>query len=446
MIRIRDMVILLVLAVCSLILFILSDNQETEGSLNRLEPFVHEGLIQFDLVNKIEIEEQSDQVVFERLEGDWWQTIPFRVRMNNGAIRRILQTIQSALIVGSIEQNNNSDVIGLGGLSNSVTLFDGEKELSFSLGRKTLGGRAYAQLRGQRPVVIEQSMHRRILDTDHKRWRDAHLFPDFAIDGVRIERFVNGDRLVIDRSSGVWEMLQPVSTRIDQEALLDWVGLIATVQVDSYVVDEPKDLSLFGLSNPVASFSVINKDGSEVEILLGGRVSAGTEDRYVMQSGKPVISKVSWKTVAPLFSIPEQFIDTTGSAISPFDVKEMVIRSMGEEYKIIRELDNWTLAGIIVSPDKIKALLNLLINENAKSIAISPYPSEKEFATITFNGFDLLPLDTIRIAREADGRILLENGDNVLRFHPIGSDQPLIPFLQDGTMYRDTISTPHISS
>ena len=272
------------------------------------------------------------------------------------------------------------------------------------------------------------------------------MFPDFAIDGVRIERFVNGDRLVIDRSSGVWEMLQPVSTRIDQEALLDWVGLIATFQVDSYVVDEPKDLSLFGLSNPVASFSVINKDGSEVEILLGGRVSAGTEDRYVMQSGKPVISKVSWKTVAPLFSIPEQFIDTTGSAISPFDVKEMVIRSMGEEYKIIRELDNWTLAGIIVSPDKIKALLNLLINENAKSIAISSYPSEKEFATITFNGFDLLPLDTIRIAREADGRILLENGDNVLRFHPIGSDQPLIPFLQDGTMYRDTISTPHISS
>ena len=63
------------------------------------------------------------------------------------------------------------------------------------------------------------------------------------------------------------------------------------------------------------------------------------------------------------------------------------------------------------------------------SIAIGQYPHEQEVATVVFAGYDLSPIDSVRIAKTADGEWILENGDNVLRLYAPETGDALAPFL-----------------
>jgi len=307
---------------------------------------------------------------------------------------------------------------------------DGKEEVKIYLGRKTLGGRAYAQVGNEKPVIIDQSIHRRVIDMDYRLWRDVRLFPDFAIDGLRIERIVNQNRLILDRSSGRWEMNQPVPTRVSQNALLEWVGKLASLRANSFVIDVPEDLALFGLENPVASFLTTNQNGETNTLLIGGRVSAGSQDRYVMLKGRPVIDKVPWEELSELFLQAEYLIDATSSAVSRFDIKQLTIRIGKHEVTVQRKLDQWIHTdGIPVDATEVDALLTWLLDTTPQSVLIAPYPRESEIATVTLEGYDLLPLDTIRIALDSTtSGLILENGDNVLRLHSAESASFLEPF------------------
>ena len=256
--------------------------------------------------------------------------------------------------------------------------------------------------------------------------------PIFAIDGVRIVREINTNRLVLDRSSGRWEMLEPVSARVDQAVLLEWVGKLAGLRVSSFVIDVPTDLAMFGLQNPVASLTVSNQNGTTHKLLIGGRVSAGSQDRYIMLAGRPVVDKVRWEALSELFLQTELLVDATGSAVSRFDVKQVTVRSGDTEVKVQRRLNQWVNGnGVPVDAQIIEALLTWVLDTKPPRVVIAPYPRDAEIATITIEGYDLLPLDTVRIAQDPkSGGLILENGDNVLRLHSSDSLSVLTPFIK----------------
>ena len=294
---------------------------------------------------------------------------------------------------------------------------------------KPLEGRAYAQIGDSVPVVVDQSLHRIAIDMDHRLWRDVRLFPDFTIDGIRIDRSLNNDRLLLDRSSGHWQMLEPVEVRVDEDLLLEWVGRIAAIRVNTFVIDSPTDLAMFGLLHPIASFEVSNQKGDTHKLLVGSRVSAGSQDRYVMLEGCPVVSKVRWELLSPLFPAPEVFVDSTGSAVSRFDIKQVTIRTMDREVVVERDMNRWVNEnGIQVDDEAVEQLLRWILDTKPPQISFGQYPKQDEVATIVLSGYDLMPLDAVRIARPEDGRWILENGDNVLRIHPADAGVSLLPF------------------
>ena len=320
-------------------------------------------------------------------------------------------------------------VVGLGNDSNWIRLSDGEYELRVHLGRKTLGGRAYAQLDESTPVVVDQSMHRLAIDADDTRWRDIRLFPDFAIDGVSIERDISGDRLLLERKNGMWTMREPVSTRVDQAMLLEWIGRLAAARIRTFVLDNPKDLAMFGLHAPVATFIVADRNGTTHNMIVGGRVSAGSQNRYVMFEDRPVVCTVSWDTLSPLFPSAEIFVDATGSAVSRFDIKQLTIRIGDSEFVVQRELQRWVdLQGVQADNEAIEALLTWILDTKPPRVSIGNYPKQDEFATVVLSGYDLMPLDTVRIALHQDGQWIIENGDNVLRLHHAEAGEVLDPF------------------
>jgi hypothetical protein len=228
-------------------------------------------------------------------------------------------------------------------------------------------------------------------------------------------------------------MIEPVSTRVDTDILIEWIGRIAVARVHSFVVDSPDDVSLFGLENPVATFSVTDRNGVTHTLLVGSRVSSGSQDRFAMMEGRPVVYQIRWETLSPLFPAPEVFVDATGSSVSRFDIKQITIRTKDSETVLIRNLEQWLNEnGVPFDTVEVNTLMNWILETKPPSVTIGQYPKDAEIATITLVGYDKLPLDTVRIAREqsGDGRIILENGDHVLRLHHPDSTEALAPFIR----------------
>jgi hypothetical protein len=151
-----------------------------------------------------------------------------------------------------------------------------------------------------------------------------------------------------------------------------------------------------------------------------------------MLAGRPAIFTMKWETVSQLFPLPEILIDSTGSGVSRFDAKQVTIRSNQSEIILQRDLDRWinvSTGSAIVDPIAVDALLNWVLDTKPLSIAIGQYPMEQEVATVVFAGYDLSPLDSVRIAKTADGEWILENGDNVLRLHAPEAGAAIAPFL-----------------
>jgi len=428
----RDIYILLFIAIVSSTFAFIVHEGETDSERQAIRLLTAKSPIHFDAIQSITLQKNGKVYEFNRLDLEWWMTSPYQIRMNTSSMSALIRVVQGSQVIGVFADGANRKVIGLGDQSDSISMSDGNEVVSIRLGRKTLGGRAYAQIGDEEPVIIDQSLHRRAIDMDYRLWRDLRFFPDFAIDGIRIERIANTNRLVLDRTSGRWEMVYPVKARVDQEVLLEWVGKLASIRVGSFVIDAPNDLALFGLDNPVASFSVRNQAGITHELLIGGRVSAGSQDRYVMMAGRPIVDKVKWEALSELFLQPELLVDATGSAVSRFDVKQITVRSDGNEFRIQRRLEQWVNEnGVPVNIEDVDALLTWVLDSNPPRVVIAQYPRDVEIATITLEGYDLLPLDTVRIAQDPESAgLILENGDNVLRLHPAESLTVLSPFIQ----------------
>jgi hypothetical protein len=374
--------------------------------------------LKFDAVAKIEIKRDGEEFVFEKQNGVWNQVNPFSIQMDAASMIALTSAVQGVQVLGQLEGEASIELLGVGKDANMITLFDNDKSISVRLGRKTLGGRAYATVNDSAVVLVDQSLHIRA------------VFPNFAIDGTSIERTIEGDTLVIEREKGRWEMREPVSARVDQAMFAEWVGRLAAARVGRFVIDEPDDFEMFGLAVPAAVFTTTDGAGSTRSLLIGGRVSAGSQDRYVSLQGQPVVFRMTWAALSGLFPMPEMFVDATGSGVSSFDVKRIVIRSEGKQQFFSRELDRWVdEKGVQAENENIEALLTLLLDTKPPSVALGSYPRDDEVATVTFEGYDLAPLDTVRIALNQEGQWIFENGDNVLRLHPAEVSEVFAKFL-----------------
>ncbi|HJN71384.1 MAG TPA: hypothetical protein QF528_02215, partial [Phycisphaerales bacterium] len=123
----------------------------------------------------------------------------------------------------------------------------------------------------------------------------------------------------------------------------------------------------------------------------------------------------------------------TGSGVSPFDIKRIRIASKDKDTILRRELETWvdeTRGDKVIEQEDVRALLLWILESHPVSVAIGPYPRKLQVATITLEGYDRMPMDTVRVAKQEDGSWILDNGENVLRLHPADAGEVLVPFTQ----------------
>jgi len=386
--------------------------------------------------NRIELTRGDEHWLFVREGDEWWQLEPFRAPIEGRNLMAVAERAVDLQVVDRFVPNDDLSLESLNLDSPEAMMtfgWDGGSR-GFRFGRRGVAGRGYLQLDDDPVVlVINQSLHSSVLDSDPTTWREPLLFPGFDIEGRRIRRVVGDQELVLERSGRKWTFESPMKTRTDEEAMGTYVVELARANAMGVMLDQPESLSAFGLDDPLALVEIVEKDGRSRKLMIGDRVGGRTQDRYAMIEGIPSVMRIEARILAAILEDPIRLVDPRATGISSSSVKSIIIRSPGQEIALERDLDRWLATShddVEVPADRVEALIELLTDIPGSEVAImDEYPRNLEVGTITLVGYDQRPLDTVRVLRETpeDGlRWGLENGDGVIRIHPTLLNVPLV--------------------
>ena len=385
--------------------------------------------------------------VFERRAGQWWQVEPFEYPMQIFSMRQLISLAVDLEYVSVLEPEHDAGTASLAALSldppNAVVTYEwGEESIGFELGRRGIAGRAYVRVVDDpRVFVVNQGLHDRAVEMDPREWRDRTIFRNVSVDAVLYERRNGDERFVLKRDNRKWNMIEPVATRASIAAIEDLFSVLSRIEVGGYMLDQPDDLTRFGLADPIAEIAVTTErivDSSSLtrqqetqRLLIGSPIGLGSQDRFAMIEGFETVVRLRATVLAELFQDAQTLAARTGSGAQPEDIKRIVIRTADDELMLERDLERWIAprhGNRVVAFTVVETLLQQLSRLPAPTVEFRQYPRDLEVATVTLHGYDLRPRDTVRIAREPnDGRWAFENGDNVLRIFTATMDIPLTP-------------------
>ncbi len=369
-------------------------------------------------------------LVFARADGGWMQIEPFRYPMQFYSMRQLAELAAEITVVARIDPQEQSGTdLGLDPPLTVLTCGWPDGEVTLQLGRRGVAGRSYLRAKGDPTIhVVTGELYERAVETDPKNWRDRTLFAGLSADTDHVEIADGLNRTVIERVGKRWMMIEPLRTRADELTRNELFSALARARSDGFILDQPDDLAKFGLAEPAAGLVVRatarTADGEstvqEQRLLVGSRMGVGSEDRFALVQGRPVVVRLPEPVLRALFVPLSTLIDPTASGVNAADVKTIVIRRAGGELRLQRDLERWLAPdlGAEVSAERVETLLDLLTRQRAAQVEIvAPLPAG--VMSVTLYGFGGRPLDTVRIVSHPDRKGLgLENGDNVLRIFP----------------------------
>jgi hypothetical protein len=400
-------------------------------------PLVSSTELPVESVTRITLSRRGEApMVFERHGMDWMQIEPFRYPMDRYSMRQLAAVAQQVQVVQRLREADLTDALrddglGLNPPEAEIVYEWDEGSLRLSLGRRGIAGRAYLRKGEESDItIVRQNLHERALEMSPREWRDRTLFQNVSVEADRITRTLGNQALVLERDRRRWMMVEPVQTRVDGEALEALIQLAGGARSAGFLVDQPTDLTRFGLARPAAKLTITTThDGTSTDqrLRVGMVAGAGTQDRYGIVDGFPVVVRVPMSVLQGLFRQAETLIDPTGAGVHAADVRSIRINTPTEEIQLERDLERWQATSHQnqqVSPGYVEQLLSQLTELRAGSVRIMPYPRELEVATVTLIGFRAQPLTTVRVVYDPSGDSwALENGDDVLRVFP-GSFSP----------------------
>ncbi len=391
-----------------------------------------------DAVEGIMLERPGEKpIVLERRGQGWVQVEPFDHPMDGFSIRQLAVNAaqleaQRRLEPGEIDRGD-LQLEGLGRATLRYTWPAGELVVTF--GRRGVAGRWYVATPSDGAVYVAAGdFYERAVEMDPKEWRDRTLFCGELAALEEIEIAQGPEPVKLARQGRAWMILEPYTTRADEMKLNGLLSALGRAKTGGFIADLPDDLAPFGLAEPAARVTLrfaasasAGPTGPAYETLLvGDRMAVNSEDRFGMIERRPVVVRLPEPLLRAVFPKALDLVAPTGSGVLAADVKAIVVRGPDGDLRIERDLDRWIApdrGGAEVATRQVESLLELLTSRRADELRVDP---SRRFSTIaTLYGFDGKPRDTVRIDRDEDGRLILENGDGILRLFPKDVAAPL---------------------
>lgn len=198
---------------------------------------------------------------------------------------------------------------------------------------------------------------------------DAPAAPDFKPQYETIK---------LKKAGNDWKMLSPLEDDVDQAMATSTLSTITTSKQERVVDENPKDLSTFGLKDPVARAQISKENGADAsELLVGSNTPVGFSS-YAKTSKGTAVFKVSRSLRTALEKDAGQYRNKQLVSWKRDDISEIEIQNKENIVLKKDEKSNWTLARENLPADTNEAnkSLTAIVDLRAQSIATDTAGSE----------------------------------------------------------------------
>lgn len=245
-----------------------------------------------DKINSITFRSDDSSFEVEREDGSWLgKNMPDYVQLDQDRIRLILKAFLN-LNIDNFETDNpkNLSAYGLDKPSAEIEIFEDDNSTRILFGNKKENGDYYIKLDSESPVysVSEHVFFQIPEKIDEIRVRKVVDIDPMRVRGVEIKE--GGKDLSVSKIGDTWTVINDGKAQVNAKKITDLLNEIGSLEVETFVDDNPRDLAPYGLDRPELQITVTGPGDQKVTLLFGSK-----EDKkvYTKISGQDSIYKMS---------------------------------------------------------------------------------------------------------------------------------------------------------
>ena len=160
------------------------------------QPVVAEGRLPVDRVDGVTVTRGGHTLQFRR-EGDgWWQVAPWRQPAEAAALRDVL--LRLADLRATRRVDGGGAELGLDPPEAELEVTWPEGKVAVALGRRSVGGRAWARGPDGAAWSVDPALHDAILDADLREWRSWRLFEGAGVGPFKVSAITVPNVTLVD--------------------------------------------------------------------------------------------------------------------------------------------------------------------------------------------------------------------------------------------------------
>ena len=267
----------------------------------------------------------------EKSGADWRLTAPVLAPAESFEVDSLIRAFTDAKPTGSVDASSSS---GLNPPRQTVELDTAGKNLKLNVGdRSTVGDSLYVQVEGDAKVQLVPAAElsdRLAKGADAYRKMSLVTTSADQIQQISIQP-VGAARLLLAKSGGTWQMLEPLQEPVDDSAASDLTFALAGLRADSFVeastlppADTARPQLTVSFSTQAATtapstqpvFTTVNFDAYE---------DIAKKSVYVTVAGSDAVAKVAATTLDSFKKTPLDLRDKRVADFAPDAVKRLVV-------------------------------------------------------------------------------------------------------------------------
>lgn len=242
------------------------------------------------------------------------------------------------------------------------------------------------------------------------------------------------EKIRLKRVEDAWSLVEPVSDQADSGAISSLLSTLIGTKHDRIVDENPKDLSIFGLTEPVIKIS-ISGDSKTQELLIGRKTPVGY-GVYVKKTGDGSVYKATQSLRSGLEKTVKDLRNKTIVNWVRSDIAEVEIS--GQTNLILKhgDKDTWFLARENVPADtnETNKLLNTLTD-----LRVAEFASED--GKLSDFGLKIPMLRIVLVNAKDKSRLVLSVGQAKEKTYVRREDKPNIYEVATDTWSKLTVSS-----
>ncbi len=379
-----------------------------------------------DTIRWIHMERGDLKIECTKTAGSWRMSYPADAPVNNAVVERMIASMASVergeLIRAETltARNLTPAEYGFDEPRATITFQNNRGTFTWLIGRDApLGERLYVMSSESGDIISVPQALLNLVPEDPAWIRDRTLFKSkaAAVRGIDLRR-ASGFLQLRQAEENGWMMVQPQTGRANRQRVHDLIEKIVGARIGKFVLDEPTDLTVYGLGDPGIELTLFTQDENSQTLLIGKTLPEQPEARYAKWSDSPSVFTVpaEWASEFELETTPlrnRQIVDEQLNQIT-----RVMITSGEEQIDLLRTNDVWQImrpARWDAEASSVRTVLETLSGSIITEFVNNPNTAQTEriqnapwTITYTANG----KTHTLTIGRpEEDDRILVRRDD-----------------------------------